>query len=56
LPAALADGAPHCETSLLWPLDAAPSVLRFVAFVRGLGTRPAAGRAKPADALGYRSR
>jgi DNA-binding transcriptional LysR family regulator len=56
LPAALADGAPHCETSLLWPLDAAPSVLRFVAFVRGLGARPAAGRVKPADALGYRSR
>ncbi len=36
LPAALADGAPAAETSLLWPIDAAPAVLRFVAFVRGL--------------------
>ncbi|HET6598677.1 MAG TPA: LysR family transcriptional regulator [Burkholderiaceae bacterium] len=36
LTAALAEGAPQAETSLLWPLDAAPAVLRFVAFVRSL--------------------
>ena len=46
LPAALAELAPHCETSLLWPADAAPVVLRFVEFVRGLSLKP----------LGYRSR
>jgi hypothetical protein len=34
LPAALAEGAPRCETSLLWRPDAPPAVLRFVAFVR----------------------
>ena len=56
LPGTLVDGAPHCETSLLWPEGAAPSVQRFVAFVRGLGDRSAAGVAKAADALGYRSR
>jgi DNA-binding transcriptional LysR family regulator len=48
LPAALAHNAPHCETSLLWALDAAPSVTRFVEFVRGL-----IPKAKP---LLYRSR
>ena len=58
LPAALIEGAPQCETSLLWRADAAPSVLRFVEFVQGFGARPQhAGRqaakvAKP----GYRSR
>jgi DNA-binding transcriptional LysR family regulator len=35
LPRALADGAPKCETSLVWPDDALPAVLRFVEFVRG---------------------
>jgi DNA-binding transcriptional LysR family regulator len=34
VPAALADAAPRCETSLVWPADAAPAVLRFVDFVR----------------------
>jgi len=34
LPAALAAGAPRCETSLVWPADAPPAVQRFVAFVR----------------------
>jgi DNA-binding transcriptional LysR family regulator len=34
LPAALTDGAPHSETSLVWPADAPPAVLRFVDFVR----------------------
>ena len=43
LPKALAANAPHGETSLLWPVDAAPAVLRFVEFVRGQG-------------VGYRSR
>lgn len=46
LPGALAELAPHCETSLLWPVDAAPAVTCFVEFVRALVTRP----------LGYRSR
>ena len=36
LPAALTEGAPQAETSLLWPGDAAPAVLRFVEFVHGL--------------------
>ena len=35
LPAALTP-APHCETSLLWPIDAAPAVTRFAEFVRAL--------------------
>ena len=62
LPAALSAGAPLCETSLLWRVDAAPSVLRFVEFVQGFGAgRQHAGRrvakaAKPTKALGYRSR
>ena len=43
LPNALAANAPQGETSLLWPADAAPAVLRFVKFVRDQG-------------LGYRSR
>src|SRR5580765_8553190 len=43
LPPLLAENAPHGETSLLWPADAAPAVLRFAAFVRDQG-------------LGYRSR
>lgn len=46
LPRALEAHAPRCETSLVWPEDAAPAVERFVAFV---GARRAA-------ALGYRSR
>jgi len=46
LPSGLADLAPHCETSLLWPVDAAPAVTRFVEFVRALVNEP----------LGYRSR
>ena len=46
LPAALAANAPQGETSLLWPSDAAPAVLRFVEFVRS--TAP--------EAVGYRSR
>ncbi len=33
LPAALADGAPRAETSLVWRPDAAPVVQRFVRFV-----------------------
>ena len=59
LPAALAEGAPHCETSLLWPVDAPASVLRFVEFVQGLRGVPAAAATQPgkaANALGYRSR
>ena len=68
LPGALAEGAPQCETSLLWRADAAPSVLRFVDFVRGLGAASArhppalATPATPNSApkapppLGYRSR
>ncbi len=53
LPGALAAVAPQCETSLVWPVDAAPVVTRFVEFVRGLLptlTKPAR---KP---LRYRSR
>ena len=46
VPAALADGAPRCETSLLWPDAPAPAVARFVEFVRALPVRP----------LRYRSR
>ena len=62
LPLALRDGAPLCETSLLWRVDAAPSVLRFVEFVQGFGAgRQRAGRkvakaVKPGKALSYRSR
>lgn len=41
LPAALADGAPRAETSLVWPPDAAPAVLRFVDFVRAQVPRAA---------------
>jgi DNA-binding transcriptional LysR family regulator len=43
LPKALAMNAPFGETSMLWPIDAAPAVRRFVEFVRGQG-------------VGYRSR
>lgn len=43
---ALADGAPRCETSLLWAGRPAPAVGRFVEFVRALLAAP----------LGYRSR
>lgn len=46
LPGALTERAPHCETSLLWPPDAAPAVVRFVEFIRALVAKP----------LGYRSR
>ncbi|MEP7297444.1 MAG: LysR substrate-binding domain-containing protein, partial [Burkholderiales bacterium] len=46
LPAALAANAPQGETSLLWPADAAPAVLRFVEFVRGMSH----------PSVGYRSR
>jgi DNA-binding transcriptional LysR family regulator len=55
LPAALVEGAPHCETSLLWPADATPSVMRFVAFVRELAAKPRSAHPKHAKALGYRS-
>lgn len=34
LPATLSSMAPLCETTLLWPRDAAPVVVRFVDFVR----------------------
>lgn len=40
IPPAHARGAPRCETSLVWPEDAGPAVLRFVAHVRA---RPEAG-------------
>ena len=50
LPGALAEGAPQCETSLLWPTDAQPVVMRFVEFVQGLNVKPPG-----AKALGYRS-
>ncbi len=50
LPKALTELAPHCETSLLWPVDAAPVVTRFVEFVRAL-VRP-----EGPQSLGYRSR
>lgn len=33
LPRSLAAGAPRCETSMVWPADAAPVVRRFVDFV-----------------------
>jgi DNA-binding transcriptional LysR family regulator len=65
LPAGLRAGAPRCETSLVWPGDAAPAVLRFVAFVRGLlpgaalkAPRPAPNRrpVRPRKGVGYRSR
>ena len=65
LPAALSEGAPLCETSLLGHADASPSVLRFVEFVQGFGAGPqlanakaerAAKAGKVAKALGYRSR
>jgi len=42
LPAAWASAAPQAETSLLWPEQAEPAVLRFIEFVQGV--------------LGYRSR
>ena len=42
LPAALAGAAPRAETSLLWPLEPAPAVSRFVEFVRG--SRPSSAR------------
>jgi len=45
LPATLADAAPQCETSLVWPQGAAPAVHRFVDFVR----------ARSRGGLGYRS-
>ena len=35
LPSALAEAAPQCETSLVWPAAAEPAVQRFVEFVRG---------------------
>jgi len=46
LPRALAPNAPRCETSIVWPEDALPAVLRFVDFVE----------ARRAATLGYRSR
>ena len=42
LPAALGAAAPRAETSLLWPLEPAPAVSRFVEFVRG--SRPSSAR------------
>lgn len=50
LPASLAEMAPRCETSLLWRVDAAPAVGRFVEFVRALVGVEAR------EPLGYRSR
>lgn len=41
LPAALAEGAPRAETSLVWRPDAAPAVQRFVDFVRARPPRTA---------------
>ena len=35
LPKSLADGAPRCETSLVWPEGAGPVVARFVEHVTG---------------------
>jgi DNA-binding transcriptional LysR family regulator len=35
IPPPLARGAPRCETSLVWPVDGPPAVLRFVEHVRG---------------------
>jgi DNA-binding transcriptional LysR family regulator len=49
LPGALARQAPHCETSLLWPVDAAAPIVRFVEFVRGLLAQ------HPPKSLRYRS-
>ena len=46
LPTALAGHAPHCETSLLWPVDAAPAVGRFVEFVRALAPKPVRYRSR----------
>lgn len=46
LPKSLAENAPQGETSLLWPADAAPAVLRFAEFVRRTTLQ----------AVGYRSR
>lgn len=51
LPAALAESAPRGETSLLWAIDAAPAVARFVEFVRALAVQP-----PERGALRYRSR
>ena len=42
LPVALGAAAPRAETSLLWPLEPAPAVSRFVEFVRG--SRPSSAR------------
>ena len=50
LPSALAELAPRCETSLLWPAHAAPAATRLVEFVRALV------RVEPRGPLGYRSR
>jgi len=46
LPRALAQAAPRCETSLVWPREAPPAVQRFVDFVCG----------RTGAALRYRSR
>jgi DNA-binding transcriptional LysR family regulator len=54
LPVALAKSAPHCETSLLWPQQAAPAVAKFVDFVGGLLPKSATGKSR--RALRYRSR
>jgi DNA-binding transcriptional LysR family regulator len=52
LPAALAEGAPRSETSLVWSPDAAPAVRRFVEFVRAtVGSTPAS---RPASGSGIR--
>jgi len=53
LPAGLRAAAPRAETSLLWPLEPAPAVSRFVEFVRG--SRPSPTK-MPRPPLGYRSR
>jgi DNA-binding transcriptional LysR family regulator len=39
LPAALSEGAPYAETSLVWRPDAPPAVQRFVDFVQAQGAR-----------------
>jgi len=56
LPTALAAAAPQCETSLLWPADAAPAVTRFIESVRARLPAPRGPDTGAAKSLGYRSR
>lgn len=53
LPAALRASAPMCETTMLWPVEPAPVVARFIEFVRAALPRGANGMPQ---ALRYRSR